>query len=307
MERLRVLIIENDRDTAEFFQRMLDLFGFDCELVLSAKKALAVLATSVPDVVLLDMRLDSEIGGEDILYQIRSNPRMSRTRVIVVTAYPTSTELVSNLADLILVKPVEVEQLRTLVQRLGSLTPGAKQNQFKDPITELYNQEFFYTRLDLAFERARRRSDFYYGVVVFKLMVYKAAQAEEVPDEQVEPELQFSLMRLVSGRMRFNSRPMDTLARLSGLKFASLHEELNDPQDVNAILQRFQEKLAEPFLVNGEMYTLKASFGAAVHASHWRHSEDVLEAADQALGVASVSGPGGIYIVGLPVKSSKPA
>lgn len=301
MERLRVLIVEDDRDTAEFFQRVLSLFGFDCELVMSAKKALSVLATSVPDVILLDLRLGSDIGGEDILFQVRSNPRMSRTRVIVITAYPSETEMVSNLADLILVKPVEVDQLRRLVGRLGAIEASPRQSQFQDPVTELYNQEFFFTRLELAFERSKRRSDFLYAVIVFEIKV------EDGLEQRLSPDAHISLLRAVSGRLRFSSRPMDTLARLADMKFALLNEELQNPEDVHQIIRRIQEKLSEPFLVEGEMIKVRVNFGGAFHTPHWSEYMDVLEAAEQALEVAQAKGPDEIYLVGLPSRMRNPA
>ncbi|MCZ7552754.1 MAG: response regulator [Anaerolineales bacterium] len=145
MNKMQVLIIDDDKDTANFFRLVLELVGFECEIVNSAKHALARLAASQPDLILLDMRLGLEIGGEDILYQIRSNPRLDRTRVIIITAYPTMAEPVSNLADLILLKPVDVEQLRTLTSRLMLRNTGTKRIEFRDPVTDLYNREFFVT------------------------------------------------------------------------------------------------------------------------------------------------------------------
>ncbi len=100
MEKLHVLIIDDDKDTANFFSMVLSLVGFDCDIVNSAKQALSRIAVTQPDMILLDMRLGLEIGGEDILYQIRSNPRLDETRVIVITAYPAMAEPITNLADL---------------------------------------------------------------------------------------------------------------------------------------------------------------------------------------------------------------
>ena len=88
MIMLQVLIIEDDKDTAGFFKTVLELVGFECEIILSAKEALSTLAVSAPDLILLDIRLGVEISGEDILYQIRSNPRFDKTRVVIITGYP---------------------------------------------------------------------------------------------------------------------------------------------------------------------------------------------------------------------------
>ena len=110
MDKMHVLIIEDDKDTAGFFSTVLQLVGYECESVLSARDALARLAGSVPDLILLDLRLGLEVGGEQILYQLRSNPRFDGTRVIVITAYPNMAQPISDLADLVLLKPVEVDR-----------------------------------------------------------------------------------------------------------------------------------------------------------------------------------------------------
>ena len=82
---LQVLIIEDDKDTAGFFKTVLELVGFECEIILSAKEALSTLAVSAPDLILLDIRLGVEISGEDILYQIqpalRQDPRGDHHRL----------------------------------------------------------------------------------------------------------------------------------------------------------------------------------------------------------------------------------
>ncbi|HEX7567056.1 MAG TPA: response regulator [Anaerolineaceae bacterium] len=142
MEKLQVLIIDDDRDIAGFFSTVLSLLGHECETVLSAKEALTRLAGSLPDLILLDLRLGTDIGGDDILYQIRSNPRFDNTRVVVITAYPTIAEMVTNLADLVLIKPVEVEQLKTLIARMEVYEVGPKRSPFRDPITQLFNRDF---------------------------------------------------------------------------------------------------------------------------------------------------------------------
>ncbi len=63
MEGMHVPIIEDDKDTAGFFSTVLQLVGYECEIVLSARDALARLAGSVPDLILLDMRLGLEVAA----------------------------------------------------------------------------------------------------------------------------------------------------------------------------------------------------------------------------------------------------
>jgi diguanylate cyclase (GGDEF)-like protein len=284
MDKMKVLIIEDDKDTAVFFRTVLSLVGFECEIILSAKEALARLAAGTPELILLDIRLGLEISGEDILYQIRSNPRFDNTRVIIITAYPRMAEPITDLADLILLKPVDVEQLKSLVQRVGDFEFRPKYHLFRDPVTELFNEEFFLTRLDLASERAKRRSDFHFAVIVFRL------QLDAQQEEQIQPETLLSILHEVGQRLRSHLRPTDAIARISGWKFATLHEDLNEAEDVEIIIARLVEILAEPYQVEGELYPLTISFGSVVHDLHYTRPHDILEAAEKALEKARSSG-----------------
>jgi len=277
MDKLQVLIIDDDRDIAGFFSTVLSLLGHECETVLSAKEALVRLAGSLPDLILLDLRLGTEIGGDDILYQIRSNPRFDNTRVAVITAYPSIAEMVSNLADLVLIKPVEVEQLKTLMSRMEVYANNPKRSPFRDPITQLFNRDFFNTRLELAFERVRRRPDFLFATVV--IQIHLAGQDES----QLNPNAWVYILREISERLRRHLRPMDAIAKFTGWRFGTLHEELAKPSDLDAILARLRETLAEPFRYEGNIYGVYASFGTATYDDHFKQPSDILRAAENDL------------------------
>lgn len=277
MDALHVLIIDDDKDTANFFSTVLSLVGFECEIVNSAKHALSRLASSQPDMILLDMRLGLEIGGEDILYQIRSNPRLDQTRVIVITAYPSLAEPIANLADLILLKPVEVDQLRTLSSRLMLRGERMKRFHYRDPVTDLFNRDFFLTRLEHAFERVRRRPDFLFALLVFQIDIKPAGDHEMV---EADSDLVFCQ---VAERLRKGYRPTDTIARLDGNQFVSLHEDLKHPDDVQVLIYRLRGGLATPFMVEDREYRVCMAIGAAIYSSAYTRTSDFLNAAFQAM------------------------
>ena len=273
----QVLIIDDDKETAVLFRTVLSMVGFHCEIALSARDALARLASSVPDLILLDLRLGIEIGGEDILYQIRSNPRFDNTRVIVITAHPAIADLVSDLSDLILLKPVEVDQLRTLATRIGSFEISNKRFSFRDPVTQLFNRSFYLTRVELAFERSRRRPDFLFAAMFIQL------KNQFGDEDQIDSDLAVGILQAAAGRLRSSLRPTDTIARFSGWKFATLHEELKHPEDVNVIVNRIRDRLSEPYHVGGTLYKVIPYFGTAVQDTHIHQPEDFLAAAERAL------------------------
>ncbi len=277
MEKLQVLIIDDDRDIAGFFDAVLSLIGHECETVQSAKEAFVRLAAGEPDLILLDLCLGSEIGGEDILYQIRSNPRFDHTRVVVITAYPYHAEIITNLADLVLIKPVDVDQLKTLVERLGSYDVGPRHSSLRDPVTQLFNREYFISRIELAFDRVQRRTEFLFSVTVIQVSL------EDEIEQDLNPEVWVSLLHEISRRLKSHLRPIDAIAKFNGWRFGILNEELNKSENLPGILQRLEQVIFQPVELGDVTYHFKMKSGSAVYNRRFSHALDLLEASEQAL------------------------
>ena len=280
MNRRQVLIIEDDKETADLFSTVLELVGYHCEVALTARTALSRMAATVPDLILLDMHLGIEIGGEDILYQIRSNPRFDNTKVIVVTAYSSNAKVVSELSDLVLLKPVDVNQLQTLAARIGSSDTSVQPIPFRDPITRMFNEAFYDTRLELAFERARRRSDFLYAALVLQLTI------PGVEVEELDSVVSSTILQEAADRLRSSLRPMDTIARFAGWKFATLHEELKDTQDAQVIMTRILGRLVEPYTVDENEYQVEVFFGVGLSNPRYKQAGEILQGAERSLAEA---------------------
>jgi diguanylate cyclase (GGDEF)-like protein len=280
MDNIEVLIIDDDKDIAAWYRVVLTLMGFEVETALSARQALTTLATCTPSLILLDLHLGQEIGGEDILYQIRSNTRFDHTRVIVITGYPTTAEMVTNLADLIMIKPIGLDQLKTLVSRIVSSEVEPKSLPFRDPVTLLFNKEFFYTRLELAFERGKRRPEFFFAVIAFQI------QPGSPDGEALPPEASAAILVEVAERLKQKVRPTDTIARVFGWKFVTLHEDLKNAEDVEIILARLKQSITQPVAFDGIEYPLAVQYGVALAAPRYKQPAELFEAAEQALKAA---------------------
>ncbi len=112
------LIIEDEQDVAMLSSHVLKSLGFETEIIGVGDKALARLAVTAPDVVLLDLHLPHGVSGIDILHRIRADERLKATRVIIVTGQPHMAETLRDEADLVLLKPFSIDQLSDLVARL---------------------------------------------------------------------------------------------------------------------------------------------------------------------------------------------
>ena len=112
-----ILVIEDNQDIAEIYAEILEMEGMTVEVIMDGAVALQRLEAAVPDLILLDLHLP-HVSGLDILASIRKNERLKKTMVIVITANAYLSLDAEHSADLTLVKPVSVTQVRDLATRM---------------------------------------------------------------------------------------------------------------------------------------------------------------------------------------------
>ena len=119
MRNLSALVVEDDNELNEIFADILQTIGIQTRQALDGRQALNQLDDSVPDLVMLDMHLPF-VSGLDILKRIRSDAALKHITVVVITADALLSNIVTDQADFVLVKPVDFDQLSTLVDRIAS-------------------------------------------------------------------------------------------------------------------------------------------------------------------------------------------
>ncbi|MFO7683780.1 MAG: response regulator [Chloroflexota bacterium] len=117
MKQPLAFIIEDHPMLSNLFEEALIEAGYDTETVLDGRVAAARLQEIVPHLVLLDLHLPYVSGG-DLVIQIRKDPRLEKTRVIIASADGTWSNQLDYEADFVLNKPVSYVQLRDLAARL---------------------------------------------------------------------------------------------------------------------------------------------------------------------------------------------
>jgi len=117
MNKPLALVIEDDIDLSEIFSMTLRGGGFETEVIQDGQAALNRLESTPPALILLDMHLP-HVAGTTILQAINADKRFTKTSVIVATADARLAEELHSKADLVLLKPVSVDQLRELAQRM---------------------------------------------------------------------------------------------------------------------------------------------------------------------------------------------
>lgn len=80
-----ILVVEDDADVAHVIVRHLEADGYWCERVGNGEAALQEVRMHTPDLILLDRVLPG-ISGDEVIRQLRSDPRTQNIPVIMLTA-----------------------------------------------------------------------------------------------------------------------------------------------------------------------------------------------------------------------------
>jgi len=115
---VRVLIVDDDRALRDALRRALVLAGYETIPVESGEAALAEVARSEPDAVVLDIGLP-DVDGLEVCLRLRGSGR--RVPVLMLTARDAVSDRIDGLdagADDYLVKPFDVGELRARLRAL---------------------------------------------------------------------------------------------------------------------------------------------------------------------------------------------
>jgi PAS domain S-box-containing protein len=124
----RILVVDDNRDSAESLQALLTLEGHTVALAFSGKAALDQAERIQPDVVILDIGLP-DISGHEVARRLRADARLSAPLLVALTGYAREQDHRDVRAagfDHHLVKPADCATLMNLVwMSRGRQTSGA--------------------------------------------------------------------------------------------------------------------------------------------------------------------------------------
>ncbi len=115
---MRLLVVDDDRGLRDVLRRALTLSGYEVKLAESGSDALAQIAATLPDAVVLDVGLP-DLDGLEVCRLLRREG--NRVPVLMLTARDTVSDRIDGLdagADDYLVKPFDIDELRARLRAL---------------------------------------------------------------------------------------------------------------------------------------------------------------------------------------------
>lgn len=247
MDKPFALIIEEDRNLAALFRHAIDMAGFRTEIVFDGQAAVERLCKSQPWLVVLDLDLPG-ISGNQILELIRNDEGLRHGKVIAVTSHTQVGKSLSIEPDLLLFKPVDMEQFSDFIERfqlkVKYQTTIPMINEPWDRVTGLYNQPFFTNRLEDALRQSKEIENYLFAVLTINL------DQDGSVKNQLDIRKWITALRETAETLKTAVRPTDTIARFDQDNFHVLVENIPN-KDIpvtiaSRIFKELDEKLADP-------------------------------------------------------------
>ena len=185
-------------------------------------------------------------------------------------------------------QPATVTALRDITQRLRDAEQIARLHHY-DPLTNLPNRQFFAHIM----AQAVSANDHHPGAVT--LCLTDIDQFKAVNDQVGRAGGDFVLQQLAA-RLGAHLAPEDVLARLGNDKFAMLLTSAGPPNRGLSLAGQVLASCREPFVVEGQLVSLRLSVGVAMFPDHAADADQLLRAGEAALDHAVAQGGGGPYM-----------
>ena len=104
------------------------------------------------------------------------------------------------------------------------------------------------------------------------------------------------LLKAVADRLRHETRPTDTAARIGGDEFIVVQTGIRTPADAEVLARRLVEAMARAFVIGERILHVGASIGVALAPDHGVEPDELIRQSDAALYEAKSAGRGNFRI-----------
>jgi CheY-like chemotaxis protein len=113
-----ILIVDDNRDNRQVIRLVLESMNYNSVETENGRGAIEALEKNPFHLIFLDLEMP-EVRGDEVLKRVRNSPEWKSIPVVVITAnHHMLGEEIEDKADYVLLKPIDVLQLKQLITRI---------------------------------------------------------------------------------------------------------------------------------------------------------------------------------------------
>lgn len=285
------MMVDDEPINMEVLQLHLESEGYDNFISTSdSTSAVELTRSSLPDIVLLDLMMP-DVSGFDILRDLRADPELKHTPVIVLTSSDDSETKLQALrfgANDFLSKPVDSSELALRLRNTLAAQAYTHRLTHFDGLTGLPNRVSFSARLNEVINR-RPDHESLAAVLIINLDRFKTINdlVGRKSGDEVLHAFARRLQVLFGGSdetaLQQQESSRNAVCRIGGDKFVVLLPYITDPEDVVTIVAPFLTRMDEPFNIVGQEIFVTCSMGITVFPEDGDDEERLLAHAETAM------------------------
>jgi diguanylate cyclase (GGDEF)-like protein len=273
LKQATIMMVDDERIIVETLENLLEDAGYkNFVSTTDSKKAVELMQSKKPDIVLLDVMMP-DVTGLDILESMGADEDLQYIPSIIITAATDSETKLKALelgATDVLNKPVDPSELALRVR--NTLATKANQDRLMkfDPLTGLPNRRFFLVHLANALARAKKNS------TTLTLLHIDLDDFKKINDT-LGNNIGDGLLKAVAKRLENWLRESDmaaimdveieeiALSRIGGDEFILILHNVGRQKNAAKIAGDIVSELKEAYRVSGREIFVTASIGLAAY------------------------------------------
>jgi diguanylate cyclase (GGDEF)-like protein len=285
LARFKLMLVDDDPIMLEMVQVYLEEAGYSAFICTSdPAQAMRLMRAHRPDLLLLDLMMPG-ITGFDILGDVRADPDLGYTPVIILTAESDPASKLKALelgATDLLTKPVDPSELRLRVRNVLAFKAYQDRLADTDVLTGLSNRRKFTSSLETTLNAHEGGSR---GCALLHVDLDRFKQINDTLGHHVGDRLLCAAAERLQRKI-VDIDPGVQLARIGGNGFALLAPGLHNLTKGDAaesLARRALSAIDEAFEVDGQKLFVTASVGVALSPSDGKDAETLLKHAEMAM------------------------